>query len=169
MNEDKEKTADKLKYRREIIFKVLSWGTIVWLLVWSYSLNQSGLFEWNSPTALETELNMAKKAQAAQRLDDLNKVNANVIQLRADIAAINVDVAKAEEEQKDKNRRGFGLILAAAFYAFFYPLIVWTVYKRTDPGKEIPKDDLFSLKEAMSYAIYMGISTLVIALLIAVF
>lgn len=79
---------EKLKHRREVIFKVLAWGTFVYLIVVGYSINQSGLFEFQSDEKRklrdEQALDSTKRERLVfKELDDVKLKRANQLEEQA--------------------------------------------------------------------------------------
>ena len=150
---------ENLKYRRELIFKVLAWGTIVLLIVWGYSLTQSSLFELkgaeNEEAALETELEIATA-----------QLNNNAKE-KVDAAQLRLENYRAKKVRDDSKWRAVGLIIGASIYCMIYPILVWLVYKRTDPGVGTTEKDIVPLRAALIYAMVMSLSTFITAFLTA--
>jgi hypothetical protein len=165
---------EKLKYRRELIFKVLAWGTFVLLLVWGYSLTQSNLFELKRAATeeaeLETKLEIARNNQAEQlEREAATANNSNSAKSRVEAAQIRVDNYLAKEVRYDQQRRAVGLVIGAFIYCMIYPILVWFVYKRTELGAGATEKDVVPLWAALVYAIVISLSTFITAFLIAWF
>ncbi|HEY5839398.1 MAG TPA: hypothetical protein VIT19_10220 [Pyrinomonadaceae bacterium] len=197
------------KLRREMIFKVLGWGTFVYLIVVGYSINQSGLFEFRSDTRQDVVDSKGKLHKAFEELENAQFERADQLEsearesndritrrvaeakaspedameakdrekkeqpredkfsdaakLKVEAAQLRMDVFLAREQRMDSHQRAQGLIGGALFYGLvLYPVLVWGVYKRTDPGVGTEKD-VIPLKWALVYAFAMGILTCVVA------
>lgn len=158
---------EETRARREIIFKVLGWGGVVYLLVTGFALNQHSLFELNPPERneqlYETQISHAdaldRQSNALRETDPVGAAK-----LRVDAAKIRVEVGEARKDQSDSWYRAAGLIVAVVIYSVAYPLIVWLVYTRTDSGGTLTESDPIPLRLALVYAIAMGLLTSVAAL-----
>ena len=152
---------ENLKYRREMIFKVLAWGTFVLFLVWGYSLTQSDSFELFAPYEPHFGKLVKTKTDQANEIENTAKNHAE----RVNAAQIKLDIHLAEELRKDSQRRAIGLICGALIYCIIYPIVVWGVYKRTSLGDgTTDKDVVFPLKYALMYAIIISLATFINAL-----
>lgn len=152
---------ENLKYRREMIFKVLAWGTFVLFLVWGYALTQSNLFELCAPY----EDNFEKLVQV--QTDEASELTINAKTHAEKIAAAQkqLDIHLAKELRYDSRRRAIGLICGALIYCLIYPIVVWGAYKRTSLGDgATDKDIVFPLKYALMYAIVISLATFINAL-----
>lgn len=153
MNDD-----EKQKYRRDIILKVLTWGTAVYLIAWGYSLTQSSLFELQpSPQVVLDQENERKNLVNALR-NEANANDSNSAKKRVEAAKIEVDNYLENEIRSDNYRRAFGLIAMTLIYCIGYIVLVWQVYERVYPDEA--KTDIIPKKWAMIYAIFMSFSTL---------
>lgn len=170
---------EKLKFRHETIFKVLAWGTVIYFLVMGYSVNQSGLFEWQAPdVSVFKDLDGAKKEQATRLDSEATKLEASITRnvaevigpeqkdraseaakLRVEAAQLRADIYLAQEERKDGRERAKGLIIGAFVYSLMYPIVVWLVYKRTGLDKGVTEKDVVPLGVAIAYSIFMSIAT----------
>jgi hypothetical protein len=168
---------EKLKFRRETIIKVLTWGTVIYFLVLGYSVNQSGFFEWHAPDVqVFKDLDDAKKEQARRLESEATKLEASTprnvaegvdaepkdkaseaAKRRVEAAQLRVDVYLAQEERKDGKERAKGLIIGAFVFSLMYPIVVWLVYKRTGTGAT--EKDVVPQGVAIAYAIFMSIAT----------
>lgn len=166
---------EKLKYRRELIFKVLSWGTIVYLLVLGYAVNQSSLFEMKPAASEEIDLEVKKKRQVEQLNDEAGlSTNSNATKARVEAAKINMEIYKANEERDDAWWRGLGLACGSVIYSLIYFFVVCLIYRGTDPriwfkktGSRAADEDVIPFWLALPYALFMGVVTSVAALMTA--
>jgi hypothetical protein len=157
---------ENLKYRREMIFKVLAWGTFVLFLVWGYSLTQSNSFELLAPYEKNFRNLVQARTDEAKEIEDTAKTHAD----RVKAAQMRLDIHLAEELRDDSQRRAIGLICGTLIYCVIYPILVWGVYKRTAPGDcTTDKDVAFSLRHALIFAIIMSLATFITAFLTALF
>jgi hypothetical protein len=155
---------ENLKYRREMIFKVLAWGTFVLLLVWGYSLTQSNSFELLAPYEENFKNFVAARTEEANEIEKAAKTHADKVKA----AQMKLDIHLAEELRKDSQRRAIGLISGALIYCIIYPVVVRGVYKRTALGDDATdKDVAFPLRHALFFAIGMSLATFITALLTA--
>jgi hypothetical protein len=158
---------ENLKYRREIIFKVLAWGTFILFLVWGYSLTQSNSFELWAPYEQSFGKFVEARNIQANQLD--TAANSTPAQ-KVEAAQIRLDLQLAKELRMDSQRRAIGLICGALFYCILYPIIGWGVYKRTALGDGTSdKDVAFSSGHALIFAIGMSLATFITAFLTAWF
>ena len=158
---------DTRKFRHEMIFKVLAWGTVIYFFVLGYSVNQSGLFEWHAPDVqVFKDVDEAKKEQAtrleteAKKLEDSQQKKNEPYEVgkrRVEAAQLRMEIYLAQEERKDGRERAKGLIIAAFVYSIAYPIVVWLVYKRTGTG--VTDKDVIPVGVAVPYAILMSIAT----------
>jgi len=156
---------ENLKYKREMIFKVLAWGSFVLLLVWGYSLTQSNSFELWAPYE-QNFLNFVEAREShANALD--GPANSTPDD-KAKAAQIRLDNHLAKELRQDSQDRAIGLICGALIYCIIYPIVVWVVYKRTALGDgATDKDVAFPLKYALIFAIGVSLATFITAFLTA--
>lgn len=155
---------ENLKYRREMIFKVLAWGTFVLLLVWGYSLTQSNSFELLAPYEKNFRSLVKARTDEAKEIEDTAKTHAD----RVKAAQMRLDIHLAEELRNDSQRRAIGLICGALIYCVIYPVVVWGVYKRTALSNgDTDKDVAFPPKHALIFAIVMSLATFMTAFLTA--
>lgn len=163
---DENLKSDNLKYRREMIFKVLAWGTFVLLLVWGYSLTQSHLFELGDP--YEDNFRNLINAQTFE-VHEIEKAATNPAQ-KVKAAQMKLDIHLAEELRNDSWRRAMGLIIGALIFCIIYPMVVWKVYNKTALGDGATNEAVaFSLKQALSYAIVISLATFITAFLTALY
>ena len=159
---------EAVKYRREVTFRVLAWGTFVLLVVWGYSLTQSDLFELRDPAPEETQLEIAKYNQAEQLIREAGAANTSIsARSKVEAAQIQLDVYLAKEVREDRKRRAVGLIIGAFVYCLVYPVAVWFVYKRAEAGTGAAEKDVLPQTLALLYAIGMSVSTFCTAFLTA--
>lgn len=179
------KVDENPKLRREIIFKVLGWGTIVYFLVLGYSMDPSGLFELRIPQQA-VDLQRAKLDEAAQlektldqipipdsskpaaedkKVETVEETKAKVAETKAKVAKLRLEAHRLEEEWRDGWSRAVGLIAGTALYAVIFPVVVFFAYKKVYP--EAAKTDLIPMRIAIPCAVIMSALTLGIALLVA--
>lgn len=152
------------RIRRELILKVLGWGTVVYFLLTGYALNQHELFELKAPLGA-TRLHQAQTAHAdaldakARSLAQSDPVAAT--DLRAQAAKLRFEVDTAVKDQSDSRFRAIGLIAGTLAFALLYPFLILATYRRTEPRTS---PDLIPLKAALAYGITMSILTTTAAL-----
>jgi hypothetical protein len=153
--------------RREVIFKVLGWGTIVYILIIGFALDKHALFELRSPPA-SARLQQAQRTHAdaldskAQSLVKTDPVASADLQAQA--AKIRFEVDSAVKDQSDSRFRAIGLIVGTTAFALLYPALIYLTYRRTDPTGTLAPSDLIPLKAGLGYGIFMSVITTVASL-----
>ncbi|MES9539211.1 MULTISPECIES: hypothetical protein [unclassified Actinomadura] len=148
--------------RREVILKVLGWGTIVYFLIIGFALDKHALFELKSPPG-SAQLQQAQHAHASaldSKAQSLAKSDpAAAADLTAQAAKIRFDVNTAVRDQSDSRLRAVGLIIGTTAFALLYPPLIYLTYRRTDPTSTLALSDLIPLKAALAYGIVMSLIT----------
>ncbi|GAA4232946.1 hypothetical protein GCM10022254_34220 [Actinomadura meridiana] len=151
--------------RREVILKVLGWGTVVYFLIIGFALDKHALFELKSPPG-SARLQQAQLAHA-DALDSKSRglTGADPVasaDLKAQAARIRFDVATARGDQSDGRYRAIGLIAGTAAFALLYPPLIYFTYRRTTPTSSAPTPpDLIPLKTALGYGAVMSTITFI--------
>ncbi|SNS63690.1 hypothetical protein [Actinomadura mexicana] len=107
--------------RRELVLRVLGWGTIVYFLIIGFALDEHALFELRSPPGW-TQLQQAQRAHA-KTLDSKAQSLAMTdpaasADLEAQAAKIRFDVGAADHDRSDGRFRAIGLIIGMRGHAF---------------------------------------------------
>jgi hypothetical protein len=151
--------------RREVILKVLGWGTVVYFLIIGFALDKHALFELRSPPG-SAGLQRAQLAHA-DALDSKARGLAGAdpvatADLRAQAARIRFDVDTARSDQSDGRFRAIGLIAGTGAFALLYPPLIYVTYRRTAPASSVPSTpDLIPLKAALGYGVVMSVITFI--------
>ncbi|MFC4054521.1 hypothetical protein ACFOY4_32935 [Actinomadura syzygii] len=145
--------------RRDLVLRVLVWGTVVYFLLIGFALDQHALFELKAPPGA-ARLHQAKTAHAdaldtkAQSLAQTDPVAAT--DLRAQAAQIRFEIDTAVKDQSDSRYRAIGLIAGTLAFALLYPFLIYATYRRTEPRGS---SDLIPLKAALAYGVTMSVLT----------
>lgn len=158
------------EFSREIIFKVLGWGTAVHILIIGFASSQHHLFELNTPEE-QHRLYQAQivYAEVLDRKGDQVKERdfAEATKLNVDAAKIRMEVAQAKEDESDSWYRAVALILVSLIHSIIYPLMIWFVYRRTDPEGTLAERYPIPLRVALIYGVTMSLLTSVTAVMTA--
>lgn len=156
---------DNTKAKHELMTKILSWGMIVYFLVFGYSLNQHALFELN-PTSEQQMVADAKKlrAETLRRKSDSEKDGDKSSEFRVKAAEAELEARNLEDEMRDGIGRAKGLIFAATIFFVCYVVLTWLFYKKF---KSEMTDYFVPRKIAMGYAVFIGLSVWITAFLTA--
>ena len=158
---------DNAKAKHEVMTKILSWGMIVYFLVFGYSLNQHALFELN-PTPEQQKVVEAKKlrAEILRKKSASEKDEDKSSELRVKAAETDLEAGNLEDEMRDGIGRAKGLIIAATIFFVGYVGLVYFFYEKF---KSAMTDYFVSRKLAIIYAVFIGLSIWITAFMTAYF
>ncbi|MEU9020318.1 hypothetical protein [Actinomadura sp. NPDC048394] len=148
--------------RRELILKVLGWGTLVYFLIIGFALQEHALFELRAAPGA-ARLQQAQRAHAgaldsrARSLAATDPVTS--ADLRVQAAKIRFEVDTAVHDQSDSRFRAIGLVIGTTAFALLYPALIYLTYRRTDPTGTLAASDLVPLKAALAYGVVMSTIT----------
>ena len=158
MKEITKPTDEDVKAKHEIMNRILSWGTLVFLLIVGYALNYHEKFELR-PTEEQRALVKAKKEKAdaltAGSRGQGNPVLAAECMEKA--AQANLEARVLEDDMRDAFWRAVGLILAAFSFFIFYFLLIRAFYRKYESEMA---SYILSKKHALIYAGVIGLITL---------
>ncbi|MCD0451468.1 hypothetical protein LO762_20030 [Actinocorallia sp. API 0066] len=150
--------------RREVVLRVLGWGTVVYFLIIGFALDRHALFELRAPAGVadlqraQRGYALALEARAREVREDEPLVAA---EMGAQAARIRVEVEEAVKEQADGRYRAVGLIAGTGAFALGYPWLIYVVYRRTDPDGTLAAGDLIPLRAALGYGVVTSVITFV--------
>jgi len=161
---------DNVKAKHELMTRILSWGMIVYFLVLGYSLNQSSSFEL-CPNPAQEKLVKAKEHQAnvlrEQSNQNTDQSNANTKAAEnVKAAELDLEAIKIKDGVYDGQRRAGGLIIAATVFFIFYVFLIYKFYQKFELEMS---DYVVSKKTALIYALFIGGSIWVTAVMTAIF
>lgn len=161
---------EETRSRREIIFKVLSWGSVIYFLIVGFALNQHGLFELTPPEGNERlyQAQLVHVDALDKKSDGLKAEDpVEAARLGVEAAKIRAEVDEARKGQSDSWYRAVGLVVGVIIYALVYPLLILLVYRRTDPEGTLAERDPIPLRDALIYGITLSILTSTAAVMTA--
>jgi hypothetical protein len=161
---------DVNEFNGEIIFKVLGWGTAVYILIIGFASSQHHLFELNTPEEqhrlYDAQIVYAEVLDGkSDRLKERDLAEAT--KLNVDAAKIRMEVAQVKNDESDSWYRAVALIIASLIYSVIYPLIIWFAYRRTDPKRTPAERYPIPLRVALIYGVTMSLLTSVTAAMTA--
>jgi hypothetical protein len=122
--------------RQELVLRVLGWGTVVYLLITGFALDQHAMFELKPPPGA-ARLHRAQTAHA-DALDTKSRALARTdpvqsADLAAQAAKIRFETDGARKDQSDSRFRAVALIAGVLAFALLYPALILAAYRRTGP------------------------------------
>jgi hypothetical protein len=160
-------TAEDVKTKHEIMNKILSWGTLVFLLFVGYALNYHEKFEF-FPTPEQTALVQAKREKALALNAGIER-EADAVkaaEAKEKAAQSSLEARVLADDIRDAQHRAASLIFAATAFGFLYFFIIRAFYQKYEAAMD---NYILPRKYALIYAAVIGLVTFSNGLLTAIF